>query len=526
MTAKRSWLACVAGVLLLTGQMSPAARADQLLADAAFTPGKDQPTLAAWRIDPAIGGAFALGKEQDAGVLVLTGERRLNAEGQQEHVGRLMQSARVAVVPGRRYTLSVDARGDGELRLAAVTFADKYSPIRRAMPSETFKLTTQWQTFRVTFTPPDDAMYLSAAFDQIGWLCHADLRTPSLQDDVQAGQITVAADDFVYAPGQPVKLGIKTDYESVKLLVYGPGGVGAGPGGAFGGSDAWVDHFQSHHAVKTAPGAATEVSIELPPQSRTGFYRVLAVDQKTGQTASAHFCLFPAETASEFRSLSAQTKVPANATLVFLGDSLTDFYRTRNYVDLVERALQRKHGPSVRVFNAGIGGNNINQINGRLERDVLSRKPTHVFLFEGANDSKRHFNPQTGVTDRWAFPKEEFVPMYRQVLTSLKATGAQVVVMTMAPGDMRILEPFQQRARDFGKAMNFFCLPETAAEVVAIQKQLAGELQIPVIDTHAHLTRHMEQQPNDWLMVDDGVHLSESGNREVALAVLRYLAGQ
>jgi lysophospholipase L1-like esterase len=268
------------------------------------------------------------------------------------------------------------------------------------------------------------------------------------------------------------------------------------------------------------------VSIELPPQSRTGFYRVLAVDQKTGQTASAHFCLFPAETASEFRSLSAQTKVPANATLVFLGDSLTDFYRTRNYVDLVERALQRKHGPSVRVFNAGIGGNNINQINGRLERDVLSRKPTHVFLFEGANDSKRHFNPQTGVTDRWAFPKEEFVPMYRQVLTSLKATGAQVVVMTMAPGDMRILEPFQQRARDFGKAMNFFCLPETAAEVVAIQKQLAGELQIPVIDTHAHLTRHMEQQPNDWLMVDDGVHLSESGNREVALAVLRYLAGQ
>jgi hypothetical protein len=98
--------------------------------------------------------------------------------------------------------------------------------------------------------------------------------------------------------------------------------------------------------------------------------------------------------------------------------------------------------------------------------------------------------------------------------------------MTMPPGDQRILEPFRRRAKDHRKSMNFFCLPEDTAKTVAIQKRLAAEHRLPVIDTHAHLQSILDH-PDDsqYLHVDDGVHISEHGSREVALMVLRYLAG-
>ena len=520
--------ALVGGCLVVAALWCGPVEAEQFIADPAFAAGTDQPTLASWRIDSAVGGNFRIEKEGGNGsVVVLTGERVVAADGRQVHAGRLIHALRTPVVPGRTYAVRIEARGEGTLRLGAVEFADKHSPLRVGTPLSELELTPQWQTLSMTFTPSDAAMYASPCFEIQGWHGHAALRQPSFEDRVTAGSVSVTVEDFVFAAGEPVAVRVAADHAPIKLLIYGPGGVPPGPGGPYGGADAWIDHFECVRSATVRPGApAATLTVSIPQGNREGFRRIVAVDPATGQKAEARFSIYPAAIAAEFRDLATRIDLPAGARLVFLGDSLTDFYRGRNYVDLVSRACASKFGDRVSVINAGVGGNNIEQIEARLTRDVLDKKPTHVFLFEGANDCKRAYDPATGLRDAWACPVEDYGPAYGRVIEKIKAADSQVIVMTMAPGDQRILEPFRRRAKDHGKSTNFFCLPEDTAKVVAIQKRLAAEHRLPVIDIHAHLQSILDH-PDDsqYLHVDDGVHISEHGSREVALMVLRYLAG-
>lgn len=520
--------ALVGGCLVVAALWCGPVEAEQFIADPAFAAGKDQPTLSSWRIDSAVGGGFRIENEEgNGGVVVLTGERLVAADGRQLHAGRLIHAFRTPVVPGRTYAVRIEARGEGTLKLGAVEFADKHSPLRVGAPMSAVELTPEWRTFTMTFTPSDATMYASPCFEAQGWLGHAALRAPSFEDMVTAGSVSITADEFVFAAGEPVKVRVAADHGPVKLLIYGPGGVPPGPGGPYGGADAWVDHFECARSATVQPGApAAALALSIPQENREGFRRVVAVDPATGQKAEAHFSVYPAAIAAEFRDLAARIDLPAGARLVFLGDSLTDFFRGRNYVDLVSRACASKFGDRISVINAGVGGNNIKQIEARLTRDVLDKKPTHVFIFEGANDCKRAYDPANGLRDAWACPVEAYEPAYGRVIEKIKAAGSQAIIMTMAPGDQRILEPARRRAKDHRKSINFFCLPEDTAKVVSIQKRLAAEHRLPVVDTHAHLQSILDRPvDSQYLHVDDGVHISEHGSREVALMVLRYLAG-
>ena len=64
--------------------------------------------------------------------------------------------------------------------------------------------------------------------------------------------------------------------------------------------------------------------------------------------------------------------------IVFLGDSITDGH---TLALLVEQALR---GP--RALNAGVAGDTAQGMLQRLDRDVLSRRPTRVVLSVGIND--------------------------------------------------------------------------------------------------------------------------------------------
>jgi lysophospholipase L1-like esterase len=69
----------------------------------------------------------------------------------------------------------------------------------------------------------------------------------------------------------------------------------------------------------------------------------------------------------------------------------------------------------------------------------------------------------------------------------------------------------------FGDRRNRFCLPENVALLSAVQKRVAGEFACEVID----MTEVLAGKTGLW--VDDGVHLSEAGNIEMARVFLDYL---
>lgn len=502
------------------------AHAYDLLGSSNFEAGPPLPALSAWKIDPQVGGQIKLADEKSPSIVTLTGNRLVDAEGKQKHSGRLISAKRMAVIPGRKYLLEVEARGIGQLLVGMVEFPDPYSPVRLATPGRTFSLTREWKTYGFEFIPSDPTMCISSFFQTVGWPGYSELRNPSLKEMVRPGGISLKIANFVFAFKEPIHVTVAAEHNEIKLLLYGPGHASSGPNGDYEEFDAWTDHFQRSVTIKAAPAAETSVCIDLPDPMREGFYRLVAVDPVTGRSASSGFCVYPKPMADKFRSLASLINLPAGSRLIFLGDSLTDFYRGRNYVDLVARAIAEKHGDAVEVVNAGVGGNTIKQIAQRLEGDVIAKNPTHVFLFEGANDCKRNYDPQKGLASDWFVPREIYAKTYRDVLVQLKErTHARLFVMTTAPGDQRILEPVREQAMAYGQRKNFFCLPEETARAVALQKQIASDLDLPVIDTHDRLEKLLEKAPAPYLNVDDGVHLSEYGNKEVALSILHYLAG-
>ncbi len=82
------------------------------------------------------------------------------------------------------------------------------------------------------------------------------------------------------------------------------------------------------------------------------------------------------------------SKIPPSvyARTAFLGDSITD---AGVYHQLVRSAVEEAGLPAMVVINAGVGSDSASQMNARLDRDVLSFRPTLVTFNAGANDALR-----------------------------------------------------------------------------------------------------------------------------------------
>ena len=74
--------------------------------------------------------------------------------------------------------------------------------------------------------------------------------------------------------------------------------------------------------------------------------------------------------------------------IAFLGDSITQAGAGPNgYARLIDEAIAKgKPDLGVKVIYAGISGNRVPDLQKRLDRDVLSKKPTVVFIYIGIND--------------------------------------------------------------------------------------------------------------------------------------------
>src|SRR5262245_36761678 len=80
---------------------------------------------------------------------------------------------------------------------------------------------------------------------------------------------------------------------------------------------------------------------------------------------------------------------PVNAAqerLVFVGDSITDGHTLPL---LVRQALVDAGKPAPTVINAGVAGDTAAGMRSRLDRDVLTRRPSTVLFSAGINDVLR-----------------------------------------------------------------------------------------------------------------------------------------
>ena len=192
--------------------------------------------------------------------------------------------------------------------------------------------------------------------------------------------------------------------------------------------------------------------------------------------------------------------------VIFLGDSITQAgARPAGYVSLVRNAI-RKNVDDVEVIGAGISGNKVPDLERRLEKDVLSRKPSVVVIYIGINDVW-HSTSGRGT------PRERFESGLKDIIGQINAAGARVILCTPSViGE---------------KTDGSNSLDVMLEEYSATSRKVAVETKSQLFDLRqrflSHLRIHNPQQADRGILTSDTVHLNQAGNEFVASCMLEAL---
>lgn len=198
---------------------------------------------------------------------------------------------------------------------------------------------------------------------------------------------------------------------------------------------------------------------------------------------------------------SAHSPLRKGERIVFLGDSLTAAGTgPKGYITMLEEELYRKRPDlDVHLIGAGIGGHKVPDIQARLERDVLSFRPTCVFVFIGVNDVW-HMEMGAGTS------KQDYSRGLHDVLSRIHNAGAVPILATPpVVGEKRngenpldaMLDEYAQLSRDAGGRMG--------ATLCDLRQTMP-----------AYLSVFNEDNAEKGILTTDRVHYNESGNRFVA----------
>lgn len=181
-------------------------------------------------------------------------------------------------------------------------------------------------------------------------------------------------------------------------------------------------------------------------------------------------------------------------TVVFYGDSIT--YHGRDVIypghlggGYVNYVAARLHGrlasPQLKIFNRGISGDRISDLEARLERDVLSLSPSVVSILIGVNDTWLQFMRET------PSPIGDFSACYRRVLEKLRTAGVREFVL-MEP----FLLPINDEQRRMRDDLNF--------RIAAI-RQLSDDFNAVYIPLGEIFAQAALRAPSTY-WVPDGIH--------------------
>jgi lysophospholipase L1-like esterase len=195
--------------------------------------------------------------------------------------------------------------------------------------------------------------------------------------------------------------------------------------------------------------------------------------------------------------------------IAFFGDSITQGgARPGGYCRLIARAIEKQRPElGVKIVYAGISGHKVPNLQNRLDRDVLSKQPTIVFIYIGINDVWHSINGR-------GTSKEKFDAGLRDLIKKITATGAKVVLCTPSTiGE---------------KTDGSNSLDSMLDEYSAISRKVAADTGTTLCDLRkaflTHLKQHNPENKQRGILTGDGVHLNAEGNKFVAAQAAQSIA--
>jgi isoamyl acetate esterase len=196
--------------------------------------------------------------------------------------------------------------------------------------------------------------------------------------------------------------------------------------------------------------------------------------------------------------------------IVFLGDSITaGGVSPKGYVTLIKKELAEKHKDlGVEIVGAGISGNKVPDLQKRLERDVLAKKPTVVVIYIGINDVWHGENdPAKGTS------KEKFEAGLKEIIGKIKDAKARVILCTPT-----VIGEKKAGANKLDAKLD---------EYADISRKVAKDTGVELCDLRKafvdYLAKNNEKDKESGVLTTDRVHLNEAGNKLVAETMLATL---
>lgn len=213
--------------------------------------------------------------------------------------------------------------------------------------------------------------------------------------------------------------------------------------------------------------------------------------------------LAPLPNAADEDIATRQVPLAKGDRIVFFGDSLTELagrdapkeHVTKGYVRIVREALKDK---GVEVDWVATGGHTVPDLLKRVEKDVLSKKPTIVVIQIGCNDARR-------------IPKDTFKSSLEALIDRLQKERIQVIQCTLTS----VGEKHDGTNKDDPKLDEF----------AIVQREVAKAKDVPLNDLRKAFVEHWkknnpENKPSGILSYD-GNHWNDAGHKFVAEQMLK-----
>ncbi len=209
-----------------------------------------------------------------------------------------------------------------------------------------------------------------------------------------------------------------------------------------------------------------------------------------------------------------------NQTVLFIGDSISDYERARPVGEGLFNAWGRSYVADVgsllgcmypelnlRITNMGISGNKVRDLEARWETDVMDRNPDWVSVLIGINDVWRHFDcpaqPEHHTTP------EEFEAGYTRLIERTLPHVKGMILMSPFFMEPNKADPMRAMMDEF----------------TAIVQKLAAKYNLTYIDLQAgwdELFKHMHPCNIAW----DRIHPNQVGCMYIAKQFLKAVGAE